>query len=535
MTVHKAKIPIYAAQEPGSHIIAAIDIGTNSIHLVVAAVNLHGHVKILDTDKVTVRLGQHISPNGDIDREGIRKTVSTMRQMKEICAAWPCHIRAIATHAVREASNHQDLIESVFKATQIRIEIVDGDEEGRLVFLGMGQGLALGEKSVLALDIGGGSTEILFGRGRKINHVTSLKLGTVSLSVEHGLMEGVDARKLRGLREAVNARLEPTVEATRSQRFQMAVASSGTAKALASINPKTMRVRPGNDVNGLILRAADLFAITAALSRLRNPTAIKVKTGLDAGRSEIILAGAELLSAVTREFGVSQWIISAYGLREGAVIDTWQRLEPDRRINRVDVREESVRAFAAKFQIDRSASAHTVRLALRIFDQISPWILPNLSREDGKHLRRLLDAATQIHDCGRFISRQAHHRHSYYLITNSHLLGFTQDERIFMGLIVRFHRKSVPPVAIDPHLGPDLAADEWTAMRILAGILRLASALNRTKPCKVRDVVLRRRGDLIQVSIITANKSGSALDQHKARKETEALEKSWNVRISLDS
>ena len=104
-----------------------------------------------------------------------------------------------------------------------------------------------------------------------------------------------------------------------------------------------------------------------------------------------------------------------------------------------------------------------------------------------------------------------------------------------MGLIVRFHRKSVPPVAIDPQLGPDLAADEWAAMRILAGILRLASALNRTKRRRVRDVVIRRRGDRLQVSVITFSKSSSALDLHKAHKEIEALEKSWGIRISLDS
>ena len=535
MAVHKAKIPTHGAQEPGSHIIAAIDIGTNSIHLVVAAVNLRGTIKILDTDKVTVRLGQHVTPDGDIDREGIRKTVTIMRHMKEICSAWSCHIRAIATHAVREAHNHQQLIEAVFKATRIRIEVVDGDEEGRLVFLGMRHGLALGEKSVLALDIGGGSTEIIFGRGQKINYVSSLKLGAVNLSVEYGMMEKVDPQKLASLREAIAGRLEATVEATRTQRFQMAVASSGTAKALASINPQTMRVRPGNDANGLVLRAVDLFAITEALSRLRNPAAIKAKTGLDSGRSEIILAGAELLSSVTRELGVSRWVFSSYGLREGAVIDTWQRLEPDRQSDRIDVREESIRSFATKLQVDRLASAHTVRLALRIFDQLSSWIFAHVSIEDRKHLRRLLEAATQIHDCGKFISRQAHHRHSYYLIAHSHLPGFTQDERFFMGLIVRFHRKSVPPVAIDPQLGPDLAADEWAAMRILAGVLRLATALNRTKRRRVRDVVIRRRGVSLQVSVITSNKSSSALDLHKARKEIEALEKSWGIRISLDS
>ena len=527
--------------ESGKQIIAAIDIGTNSIHLVVASVNPRGLFKILDSDKVSVRLGQHMTPDGDIDREGIRKTVTTMRQMKALCAAWPCQIRAIATHAVRAARNHQQLIEAVFKATRIRIEVVDGDEEGRLVFLGMKRALALANKAVLALDIGGGSTEILFGRGDKINHVTSLNLGAVNLSVEHGLMKLVDDHTLVRLREGIAARLEPAIEGAKSQRFQVAVASSGTAKSLASINVRTMRVRQGGDSNGQILRAQDLFAITAALGQLRDPVLIRAKTGLDVGRSEIILAGAELMSALTRGFGVSQWLLSSYGLREGAVIDTWERMEFEktggRRVDHVDVREESIRSFVTKFQIEKSASAQTEKLALRIFDQTSPWILGHVSLADRKHLRQLLSAATRIHDCGKFISRQSFHRHSHHLIVHSHLLGFTLDERNFMGLLARFHRKSVPPLVMDGGLAGDLAADEWAAMRILAGMLRLASALSRTVRTRgrFRDVVIKKRGNLLQIGVVTSKSLLPVLDDYKTGKLCEALEKSWNIRISLDS
>jgi len=521
--------------EPGSHVIAAIDIGTNSIHLAVAQVNPRGHFKILDSDKVSVRLGQHMTAGGDIDAEGIAKTVTTMRQMKEICAAYPCHIRAIATHAVREAGNHQALIDRVFRATGIRIEVVDGDEEGRLVFLGMKHGNPLGDKPVLALDIGGGSTEIVFGRGEQISLVTSLKLGAVNLSVAHGLLKKVDGNRLQDMRNAIASRLEPVIENARLQKFAIAVAASGTAKALASINPGTMRVRQGVEPNGQILRAADLETITTGLRRLGNPSAIRMKTGLDASRSEIILAGAELLSAITRGLGVRQWMISGYGLREGIVIDTWQRLEPDRQLARVDVREESIRTFANRFDIDRTVAAHTVRLALRIFDQMAPWALGHFDREDRKHLRRLLESATWIHDCGLFVSRQAYHRHSHYLIAHSHLLGFTQDERTFMSLIARFHRKSVPPKGLDPSLGVDLAADEWAAMRTLSGVLRLAAALNRTRGRRVRDVLLKRRGNNLQITVLTGKTSAKTLNLHKAGKEVEALQKCWDVRISLDS
>ena len=357
----------------------------------------------------------------------------------------------------------------------------------------------------------------------------------MNLSVAHGLLNKVDGNRLQDMRNAIASRLEPVIENARLQKFAIAVAASGTAKALASINPGTMRVRQGVEPNGQILRTADLETITTGLRRLGNPSAIRMKTGLDASRSEIILAGAELLSAITRGLGVRQWMISGYGLREGIVIDTWQRLEPDRQLARVDVREESIRTFANRFDIDRTVAAHTVRLALRIFDQMAPWALGHFDREDRKHLRRLLESAPWIHDCGLFFSRQAYPRHSHYLIAHSHLLGFTQDERTFMSLIARFHRKSVPPKGLDPSLGVDLAADEWAAMRTLSGVLRLAAALNRTRGRRVRDVLLKRRGNNLQITVLTGKTSAKTLNLHKAGKEVEALQKCWDVRISLDS
>jgi exopolyphosphatase/guanosine-5'-triphosphate,3'-diphosphate pyrophosphatase len=523
---------------PGGHIIAAFDIGTNSIHLVVAAVNSRGHVKILDTDKVTVRLGQHVNARGEIDRDGIRKTVATMKQMLEICAAWPCHIRAIATHAVRESANHAELIEAVFKATGIRIEVIDGHEEARLVFLGMRQGLPLERRPVLALDIGGGSTEILFGRDDRISHVSSLKLGAVTLAVQHDLLRKPSAADLEKLREDIALRVDAALVEGAGQRFKVAVASSGTAKALASINPRTMRVRSGGDLNGQILRVPDLEHVTSGLRRMRDPQKIRTETGLDGSRSEIILAGAELLLAMSRGFGVAQWWISTWGLREGIVIDTWRRLEPGRQMPGGDTRAESVQAFAERFAVEPFQVRNLNRLALRIFDQCASHMLGHFSAEDRRHLRDLLGYGMSVLESGRFISPQAFHRHSQYLVTNSRMLGFTRDELCFIGLIARYHRKSVPPLHPDPGLDTDLAPDEWQAMRVLSGIARLSAALNRTRRGRVKDVVVRRRKGQLQISVVTAGKRGAGqilkLDLQKAAKEIPALEKSWGVRISLD-
>lgn len=518
-------------------IIAAIDIGTNSIHLVVASVNRRGQMTILDSDKVTVRLGQHITPSGDIDREGIRKTVATMRHMKSLCAAWPCHIRAIATHAVREANNHPVLVDAVFKATGIQIEIVDGEEEGRLVFLGVRQGLALGNKAVLGLDIGGGSTEIVIGRSGQGTHAVSVKLGAVRLSVENQLIQRIDNENVKNLRLAIASRLEPGIERLRRRPFAVAVASSGTAKSLATMDPVTLRVRQGLDANGRMLMAEDLYKITASLERLGSPAAIRAKTGLDAARSEIIFAGAELMSAVTRELQVHRWVISSFGLREGIVIDTWQRLDPTRGRLDSDLRSDTIESFAEKFGVDVAAKEQTVRLALRLFDQLAPRLLGNFAPANRKHLRQLLACVAKIYDCGLFVSRQTFHRHSGYLITNARLPGFTQDERVFMGLMARYHRKSVPPIKLDTNQAGDLAQDEWGAMRIMSGMIRLAAAFQRVKNGRVKDLKIRFDGrtKLIKAHVITVKSKISEGEMHKARKELEALEKCWGMRISLDS
>lgn len=522
---------------PDDHVIAAIDIGTNSIHLVVAAVNRRGQMTILDTDKATVRLGQHLTAAGDIDREGIRKTVATMRHMKSVCAAWPCHIRAVATHAVREAGNHQELVDAVFKATGIGIEIVDGEEEGRLVFLGVRQALALGNKPVLGLDIGGGSTELVLGRSGQSNLAVSMKLGAVRLSVENELIQRIDGKRIKDLRVTIASRLEPAMERLRNRPFAVAVASSGTAKALALMDPGSLRLRQGLDVNGRTLRQEDLYKITAALGRLKTPAEIRAKTGLDAARSEIIFAGAELMSAVTRALNVQHWVISSFGLREGIVMDTWQRLDPARGHLDADLRSDTIESFAEKFGVDTKAKEQTVALCLRLFDQLAPRLLANFAAANRKHLRQLVASTAKVHDCGLFISRQTFHRHSGYLITNARLPGFTQDERVFMGLIARFHRKSVPAAKLDPASAGDLSQDEWSAMRILSGMVRLAAAFHRVRAGRIRDLKVRfdSAAKAVKITVITTKNSLSEVEIHKARKEIDALEKCWGMRISLDS
>ena len=199
------------AKEFPKKTIAAIDSGTNSAHMVLAEMDHVGEMRLLDTDKVNLRLGQAIDPEGNITPDGIRRTVETLSHMQQIIKPYNATVRAIATHAVREARNFRLLLKEVEKTSGIKIQVIDGVEEARLVFLGMRYGLSLGGVPCLGIDVGGGSTEIIAAVDDEIAYVTSMKLGAVTLTEKH-FRKGYSAKALDDLKDHVETTLAPLAE-----------------------------------------------------------------------------------------------------------------------------------------------------------------------------------------------------------------------------------------------------------------------------------------------------------------------------------
>lgn len=500
---------------------AAIDIGSNSIHLIVARVDKHGHMDILDSEKMTVRLGDELRPDGRLTKQGIDRAVKAIKHMVEIAAPYDCGIRAVATHAAREAVNQQELIDAIFRGTRIRVEVIDGLEEARLVFLGMRYGLPLEGQVTLGVDIGGGSTEIIVARGDKVLFVTSLKIGAVTLSKNEFLGANPSPKKIKQVYDHIYLRIVPLIHDLKNLKFKRAVASSGTAKAIGVMHARIKNKKILMDENGYRFSSKDLKSICEELEELKSAKNIRDEMRLDPSRAEIILAGTMILNCISKAFQVPGWQVTTFGLREGVLMDSFHRKHPSFLGEEDDVRWQSVVQFGDRAEIRRSYAEKVRFLTASLYDQLMPKIFPKASREALQFWREIIQAAAYLTEVGRFISSTSFHKHSYYMIYHGRIMGFTEYERHFVGLIVRYHRKSIPD---RKHLEcKQLGKEEFEMLNRLTGIVRMAASLNRTRRELVKDVKVRLQGKTAVLRLQTLRNSKAYGEVHQFDSEFDAV------------
>jgi exopolyphosphatase/guanosine-5'-triphosphate,3'-diphosphate pyrophosphatase len=510
--------------------IAAIDIGTNSAHMVIAEMDHVGEMRILDNDKVNLRLGKAIGPDGNLSEDGIQRTVEALAHMQEIIRPFQATVRAVATHATREARNHRRLLREVERTSGIKIEIIDGIEEARLVFLGMRYGLALNNVPCLGVDVGGGSTEMIVAKDDEIRFVSSVKLGAVTLT-DRFFKNAYSGSAFEALKGHVHSRLAPLEQEMSGLSFDRTLASSGTAKAIAFLHAKLFGNSAMSDPNGYILPRDDLFKLGSLFASLMTPQKIREATGLDHSRAEIILAGTAILEELTRLLNVKEWVITSFGLREGLVADTFYRATDAPAGELPDIQWHSVLQFARRLGLNQVHAAKVKLLALRLYHQLAPLCLKAPSADAADADIKTLKASAYLREAGKFISNPQYHRHSQYLISNSRLPGFTESERQLTGLIARFQRKGLPN-ADHPDCA-DLTASDLKRLKFLAGILRLAAALDRTRQSRVEDIELDTSGPGVKLTLIYKPDRPPDVELLKARLEQSALEKSWDLDLSF--
>jgi exopolyphosphatase/guanosine-5'-triphosphate,3'-diphosphate pyrophosphatase len=511
--------------------IAAIDIGSNSIHLIVARMDKAGQLEVLDTDKIGVRLGEFLLPDGNMSIEGFRRALSTVSHMAKIASAYGAAIRAVATHSLREAKNHQQLIDEISKKTGVKVEIIDGVEEARLVFLGMRYALPVESTPCLGVDIGGGSTEIILARGEQVKFVTSLKLGAVTLTAKHFKKSSVLPSSIKKMHEYINLRLLPLAGSIKKGSFKRAIASSGTAKTLAIVHSRFFRKRILIDENGYRLPSRDLRIILAVMERLKSPKKIREILGVDSSRADIIMAGAAVMNEVSKVFGVQEWTISSYGLREGIVVDSYRRMSGDRAGRARDIRWDSVRSLAEQWHVDEKYAGQVSSLALDMFDKLAAHRHPSQVKSEWLGDRELLQVAAWLHEAGKFIAQSSYHRHTYYLINNGRISGFTQDERHLIALVALHHRKASPKFDQGELVG--LHKRDFERVEFLAGILRLAVALNRSRRGIVKELALKR-GRMPELRLVLKRGSDPTVELQQVEREREALEKAIRWHFVVD-
>ncbi len=466
-------------------VVAAIDVGTNSFHLVVADVNGEGHFEVLTREREPVRLGSGGEDMKLLAPEAIDRGIVTLARMRRIADhAGAVSVKAVATSAVREADNRDEFTRRARAEANVDVEVVSGFEEARLIHLGVIAAVPLVDKRHLVIDIGGGSTEFIIGDGPAPLLLRSLKLGSIRLT-DRFFPEGhTRKRTVRECRNYVRSFLGRLPAEIAELGFETAVGASGTIAAVA----RMCALRRGDRLSRtgrLSFNNKELQSLTDEVTSAKTPQARLAVGGLEERRADIIVGGALLLAETFSQLGIDRMEVSDYALREGILFEQMRRsaipgMDPFRRLE--DLRRSGVMYVANSYHEDLQHAEHITDLALELFDSLHP--MHRLHDED----RELFEAASLLHNIGMFVSHSAHHRHSYYLIRNSeHLNGFTEREIEIIAQVARYHRKSAPKLKHEEFAS--LSKVDQNRVRWMAAMLRVAIGFDRSN----RQVVTRVR------------------------------------------
>jgi exopolyphosphatase/guanosine-5'-triphosphate,3'-diphosphate pyrophosphatase len=487
-----------AALSPGDHdrILAAIDVGTNSIHM--AVVKIQPSIPafgIIDREKATVRLGDRDRRTGRLMPEAIDRAIAALNRCKEIAKSHGAEaIIAVATSAVRESPNGHAFLHQVERETGLIIDLISGTEEARRIYLGVLSGMELNGQPHVLIDIGGGSTELTLGDGQEPRSLSSTKVGAVRLTAEFVNTDPISNSEFNYLQAYVRGMLERSVDEVLSHlrpgETARMVGTSGTIETLAMIHAREKLGVVPTPLNGYEFSLKDLREIVNRLRRLNYAERAAVP-GMSDRRSEIIVAGALILQEAMSLLGIESIAICERALREGVVVD-WMLthgLIEDRLRYQGSVRQRSVLKIARKYHVNLGHAERVARFAVSLFDQTQ-----GILHQWGEEERELLWAAAILHNCGHFISHSAHHKHSYYLIRNGELLGHTEVEIETIANLARYHRKSGPKKKHESYR--DISSKKHRrVVEQLSPLLRLAVALDRRQIGAIQQVRCDYRPD----------------------------------------
>lgn len=460
--------------------IAVIDIGTNSIHMVLAEVQPDASYRIVDRFKDMTRLGngafatQHLSDDAMTRALDVIRNLVTLARNKGFD-----RIVGVATSAVRETQNGGDFIDLVAEHTRLKVRVVSGIEEARLIFLGVKNSVPLTDQPALAVDIGGGSVELMVGNRDQLLHARSLKLGAIRLVDQFLQRNPPTDATLHALEETVTAQLTAALNSFKAKRFDSLVATSGMAGNLAEIIHLRRTNRPLAQLNLTKISLKDVREIEIDLARSTIKARLAIP-GLDPKRADTLFPAALVLRRLMELCGQDELTLCDKAIREGVIYDFIdrhrERLKAEAEIP--DLRRRNVVALARRCQAPEVHSLHVASLALRLFDQTQRL------HKLGAPERAWLEYAAILHDIGYLINERQHHKHAYYLIVNSELGGLSGDDIHVVANIARYHRRAVPHPKHDGF--GSLSLKLKRSVRLLSAILRIADALDRTHFSVVR-------------------------------------------------
>jgi exopolyphosphatase/guanosine-5'-triphosphate,3'-diphosphate pyrophosphatase len=506
--------------------IAAIDIGSNSIHMVIARVGRAGF-EIVDRAKEMVGLGRSTLSTGRLSPVAIDvgfRTLEIFKNLAEKHGADP--ILAVATSAVREAKNGGDFALRVWDRLGLHVDVITGAEEARLIFLAAAHAVDFRRERPIVIDVGGGSVEVIAGQGNQIRWIESLKLGVVRLTERFLRSDPPEPSEISALRSHLHRTLAPVFRRARRFRPSLLVGTSGTLLNLTAMASAIATGKAPARTHNRTLPLRKLAAVRAKVLACDADERAELP-GLDRRRVDLIPAGAVLAETLIEGFGLKGLRACDWALREGILLDfIANHAEEVAAADRIpDLRRRSVLQLAERLRSDAAHGRHVADLALKLFD--STRSLHRLGRRE----RELLEFAALLHDVGLYVSHSKHHRHSQYLITNGQLRGFTPEEVAAIAAMARFH-KGAPPKPSHEELA-ELSPEARRLVIQLTAILRVADSLDRSHHGVVRDLRVVRRNGRLAVRLDTAGRD-AALELWGADRKSDLWEKCFDVDLAFE-
>lgn len=468
--------------------IAAIDIGTNSVHMLVVRVRADLSFEVIDREKAMVRLGAGGLGGRALTPEAMGAALQALSKFKRLAESHRVdEVLAAATSATREAENGGEFLVQIARTTGIRPRVISGAEEARLIHQAAVYGVDVGSARAVVIDIGGGSAEITLGTATSIQLARSFKIGVIRLTEHFVKTDPLSERDERRLLKHVSGEIEKHCAQIGAIGFDRVIGTSGTILSIGALAVTAARGAAPTDLRNLRVSAKEIRRLRRDLLE-RNLEERLAVPGLDPRRADLIVTGVVILDAILRQLGAEELTLCDLALREGLVLDYIRRNR--RQIAHADaipdVRRRSTIELAERCNYFAEHGQHVARLALALFDQTRA-IHGMTDRE-----REWLEYAALMHDLGVHISYPRHHKHSHYLIKNGDLRGFEPEEIDVMALVARYHRRATPKRTHQEY--EDLRPELRRTVRLLAAMLRLAENLDRSHAQVVSGMELRDRG-----------------------------------------
>lgn len=478
-------------------IISFIDLGTNSARLLIARIYSNHSYSVLRRQKNIIRLGEGSFAQGVISEEAIGRAIGICKKYLEISQNFNVNeIHAVATSAARDADNGQDLIHRIKSEIGLDLKIISGEEEARLIYLGVSNNLKLDDRLCMFMDIGGGSTEIIVGSRFEYVYLKSLKIGALRTHFrflsdsDTGI---IDPAKRDEIRKFVRSKITYPKAEILGHSIEKVYGSSGTIRALISLAEKSRGKGAGSKDEDY----ADISEIEDVMLMLCGMSIEERQDipGLNPARSDIIAVGAIILHTIMKEMKIGRIYPTDSSLRDGLLFDYLSKQPGFVPAVDIPVREKSVKHLGRSCRIDEEHAEHVRKLAKELFESAKECGLHDYGPEE----LEMLEYAAHLHDIGQFVAFSGHQNHSCYLITHKSIPGFNQEELRLIGLIANFHRKKVP--RIKDEIFTDLDENKVKSVIVLSLFLRIAEHLDRSHDGRIKRAYFSKRGGTLLLNI----------------------------------